>query len=101
MLHLILLGFGSTELYSVSPLVKTDCDSAQKLFEQSPSLVMTHPLVDVAYTGYQPGHMRSERHIVAAPSISADLPTTNASSLSFLWSRFGILQVSSFCEILS
>ena len=75
MLPLILLGFGSTELYRVSPLVKTDCDSVQKLFEQSPSLVMTHPLVDVAYTGYQPGHMRSERHIVAAPSLSVDLPT--------------------------
>ena len=94
MLRLILLGFGTTELYRVSPLVKTDCDSVQKLFEESPSLVMTPPLVDVPYTGYQPGHMRSERHIVAVPSLSTDLPNTKASSLSFLWSRFGILQVS-------
>ena len=97
----MLLGFGSTELYRVSPLVKTDCDSVQKLFEEFPSPVLTHPLVDVACTGHQPGHMRSERHIVAAPSLSADLPNTKASSLSFLWSRFGILQVSWFCEILS
>ena len=101
MLPLILLGFGSTELYRVSQLVKTDCDSVLKLFEESPSPVLTHHLVDVACTGYQPGHMRSERHIVAAPSLSADLPNTKASSLSFPWSRFGILQVPWFCEILS
>ena len=64
MSYLVLLSFGKEQTDRASPLGYTDCDRVQKLFNESPWHVTTHPLVYCSYTGYHDLHTRGPNAIM-------------------------------------